>query len=105
LLNICCTDKYQTTRPIHIATAQAVITLHHGIQIDLDYRYMSALPAESVRAYQTADAHLAWKFTKHLQVEVDGRNLLQPSHREFPGDNSNPVGIRRSIYGGTRWIP
>lgn len=96
---------YTGASPNHIATAQALISLPHGIQIDPDFRYMSALPAQNVRAYETADAHLAWKFMKHLQVEADGRNLLQPYHHEYLGDNSNPVGIRRSIYGGIRWIP
>ncbi|MGC1782633.1 MAG: TonB-dependent receptor [Acidobacteriaceae bacterium] len=96
---------YTGASPNHIATVQFLFTLPHGIQIDPDYRYMSALPAESVRAYQTADAHLAWKFAKHLQLSADGRNLLQPYHREFSGDNNNPVGIRRSIYGGIAWVP
>jgi iron complex outermembrane receptor protein len=96
---------YTGASPDHIATVQSLFTLPHGIQIDPDYRYMSALPAESVRAYQTADAHLAWKFTKHLQLSADGRNLLQPYHQEFSGDNANPVGIRRSIYGGIAWVP
>lgn len=97
--------NYEGSSPNHIATVQALFTLPHGIQIDPDFRYMSALPAQKVPVYRTADAHLAWKFAKHIELEADGRNLLQPSHREFAGDNGNPVGIRRSIYGGIRWIP
>ncbi|MGI8772927.1 MAG: TonB-dependent receptor plug domain-containing protein [Acidobacteriaceae bacterium] len=97
--------SYQGSSPDHMVTLQSLFTLPHGIQIDPDYRYMSALPAVNVPAYQTADAHLAWKFTKHLQLSADGRNLLQPHHAEFSGDNGNAVGIRRSIYGGIRWIP
>ena len=96
---------YMGASPNHMATVQTLLTLPHGIQIDPDYRYTSALPAQNVPAYQTADAHLAWKFTKHLQISVDGRNLLQPHHLEFTGDNGNMVGIRRSLYGGIAWIP
>ena len=84
---------------------RGVLTLPHGIQIDPDYRYMSALPAQNVRAYQTADIHMAWKIAKHLQLTAEGRNLLRPVHYEFLGDNSNVVGIRRDVYGGIRWIP
>lgn len=96
---------YEGSSPNHMASAQALLTLPHGVQIDPDYRYMSALPAQSVPAYQTADAHLAWKFTKHLELSADGRNLLQPSHPEFSGDNGNAVRIRRSIYAGISWNP
>ena len=97
--------SYEGSSPNHIATVQALVTLPHGIEIDPDYRYMSALPAQKVPAYQTADAHLAWKFTRHLEISASGRNLLQPSHREFLGNNSNQVEIRRSLFAGIRWIP
>jgi len=96
---------YTGSSPDHMATAQALATLPHGIQIDPDYRYMSALPAQNVPSYQTADVHLAWKCTTHIELSADGRNLLQPSHREFIGYNNNPVGIRRGIYAGIAWIP
>ena len=99
------TPTYLGSSPDHIATVQALVTLPHGIEIDPDYRYMSALPAQNIPAYQTADAHLAWKFTRHLEISASGRNLLQPSHREFLGNNSNPVEIRRSLVAGIRWIP
>ncbi|HET9098900.1 MAG TPA: TonB-dependent receptor [Acidobacteriaceae bacterium] len=97
--------SYQGTAPDHIATIQSLLTLPYGIEIDPDYRYMSALPAQDAPGYQTADAHVAWKIRKHFQLTVDGRNLLQPSHREFLGDNSNRVGIKREVYGGIAWIP
>jgi iron complex outermembrane receptor protein len=99
------TPTYMGSSPNDMATAQAFLSLPHGIQIDPDYRYMSALPAVNVPAYHTADAHLAWKLTKHVQLSVDGRNLLQPHHLEFQGNNNNPVGIQREVYGGIRWIP
>ncbi|MHB1938287.1 MAG: TonB-dependent receptor plug domain-containing protein [Acidobacteriaceae bacterium] len=97
--------SYEGSSPDRIATIQALFSLPGGIEIDPDYRYMSALPAQHVPAYQTADAHVAWKFKNHFQLSADGRNLLQPSHREFLGDNSNQVGIRREVYGGIRWNP
>ena len=96
---------YEGQSPDHIATVQSLFTLPHGVHIDPDYRYMSALPANKIPGYQTADLHLSWKFARHLTLFGDGRNLLQPSHLEFPGDNGNAVRIRRSLYGGIRWTP
>ncbi len=64
---------------------------------------MSGLPAEGVRAYQTADAHVEWKVTRHWKVAVNGRNLLQPHHAEFAGDGPAPAGIRRSVDAGLQW--
>jgi iron complex outermembrane receptor protein len=97
--------SYEGSSPDHIATVQALFTLPYGLEIDPDYRYMSTLPAQDAPAYQTADAHVAWKIKKHFRLSVDGRNLLQPSHREFLGDNGNRVGIKREVYGGLTWIP
>lgn len=75
--------------------------LPHGFEIDPAWRYMTALPWQNVPAYQTADAHLAWKFTRQFELSADGRNLLQPSHTEFGGDNDMAnSGIRRSNFGG-----
>ncbi|HTW46791.1 MAG TPA: TonB-dependent receptor [Acidobacteriaceae bacterium] len=89
--------------PDHQASLQAVFTLPRAFVIVPDYRYMSALPADSVKACQTADARIAWSFAKHYGISVNGRNLLQPYHEEFAGDNGNPVGIRRSLYAGLEW--
>jgi iron complex outermembrane receptor protein len=89
--------------PHREASAQSIFTLPHGVEIVPDYRFMSALPAESVKAYQTGDARVEWNFAQHYAIAFNGRNLLQPYHQEFAGDASNAVGIRRSIYAELRW--
>lgn len=94
---------YEGAAPDHMGSLQAIVDLPHGVEIAPDYRAVSQLPAEAVRAYQTADAHVEWKFMRHWGVAVDGRNLLQPYHAEFAGNNPGPAGIRRSIYGGLQW--
>jgi hypothetical protein len=38
-----------------------------------------------------------------LELAVTGRNLLQGTHTEIGGDNSNSVAIRREVYGGLTW--
>jgi hypothetical protein len=35
---------------------------------------------------------------------MNERNRLQPYPYEFPGDNSNRVGIRRSVYASLEWF-
>jgi iron complex outermembrane receptor protein len=89
--------------PHREASMQSIFTLPHGVEIVPDYRFVSALPAEPVKAYQTADARIEWRFAKHYAISANGRNLLQPHHEEFAGDNSNPVGIRRSVYAELEW--
>ena len=36
-------------------------------------------------------------------ASATGRNLLQPHHQDFPGNNSNAVGIRRHFFGTVNW--
>lgn len=89
--------------PHRMASLQGVFALPHGVEIVPDYRFVSRLPVSHAPAYQTGDAHVAWKFTRHWAVAVNGRNLLQPHHAEGVGDDGNPVGIRRSVYAGLEW--
>lgn len=89
--------------PHREASVQSTFTLPHGVEIVPDYRFVSALPADSVKAYQTADGRVEWDFAKHYAISCNGRNLLQPYHQEFAGDSSNAVGIRRSVYAELLW--
>lgn len=59
--------------------------LRHDIELDLQARYVSALPAQAVADYLTADMRLAWRASKSTDVALVGRNLIGPSHTEFGG--------------------
>lgn len=74
--------------------------LPRGFEIDPTYRYVSSLPALSIPAYGTADLHLGWRASSHLELSISGQNLLQPRHLEFNDTVGLPVGIRRSVHGG-----
>jgi iron complex outermembrane receptor protein len=95
--------SYEGSSPHSEATAQSLLDLPHRVEFDVDYRFVSRLPAQAVRSYQTADVHGAWRINDRWELSVAGRNLLQPAHQEFSGDNGNMVGIRRSVYGGLTW--
>jgi len=71
--------------------------------LDLDYRFVSALPSQSVPSYSTGDARLGWRFSRQFELSLVGRNLLQPFHPEFVGDPGPVVGIRRSAYVKVTW--
>jgi len=96
-------NSYNGTSPHREATAQSYIDFPHGIDLNLDYRFVSRLPAQSVGSYQTADAHVGWEIDRNWRLSVTGRNLLQPQHQEFTGDNGNLVGIRRAVFAGLTW--
>ncbi len=87
----------------HTAWIQSSFDVAKTIQLDLDWRYVSALPGELVPAYSTADARFAWRFKEQLELAIAGRNLLQPSHFEAAGDPGPLVGIKRSAYLKLTW--
>jgi iron complex outermembrane receptor protein len=94
---------YMGSSPRYQSSAQMQFNLPHRTELDLDYRYVSSLPAQGVKAYQTADAHFGWKIGEGFEFTMAGRNLPRPEHNEFGGDDSNQVGIRRTAYAGLTW--
>jgi iron complex outermembrane receptor protein len=89
--------------PQHQVVIQSFLQLSRKIELDQTYRYVSALPAELVRAYSTADVRLAWLPTRSLEFSVVGQNLFQPYHMESRGDPGPLVGIRRGAYAKITW--
>jgi iron complex outermembrane receptor protein len=89
--------------PRHEAEAQSSFDISKKLQLDLIYRYVSALPAVSAPAYSTGDARLAWRFSPRFELSVVGRNLFQPQHIEYAADPGGPVAIRRSAYASLAW--
>jgi len=89
--------------PQHEAWIQSSFDVTKVIQLDLTYRYVSALPGQLVPAYSTGDARFAWRFRKDLEISLVGQNLLHPLHPEFGGDPGPLVGITRSAYVKLTW--
>lgn len=95
--------SYEGSSPEHQASVQAIFSLAKHFELVPDYRFVSSLPAQSVRRYNTADFNAIYHVKKSLALSATGRNLLQPHYQEFSGDNSNPVGIRRNVFGTVTW--
>ncbi|HEY4903091.1 MAG TPA: TonB-dependent receptor plug domain-containing protein [Candidatus Sulfotelmatobacter sp.] len=95
--------NYEGSSPRHEGTIQSFLTLPKKLEFDQTYRYVSALPAQTVTSYSTADARFSWHFTRQMEWSVVGQNLLQPHHPEFGGDPGGLVGVKRSAYAQITW--
>jgi len=89
--------------PHHQVLVQSSLDLHKKFALDQSLRYVSALPAQGVAAYSTADVGFTWRARPGLNLSIVGQNLLQPHHAEFGGDPGSLVGIKRSIYLKIMW--
>jgi iron complex outermembrane receptor protein len=96
-------SKDEGSSPHNQVTLQSRFNLPKGFEFDQTYRYVSALPAQQVGSYSTADTHLAWRATRQVEFSVVGENLFQPHHAEFGGDPGSLVGIKRSVYAQITW--
>jgi iron complex outermembrane receptor protein len=91
-------SMYEGSSPHNEVTAQLLFNLPKGFEFDPTYRYVGALPALAINAYQTVDARLGWHFAKRFDLSITGQNLLQPRHAE-----SGSVLVQRSAYAQITW--
>jgi iron complex outermembrane recepter protein len=89
--------------PHNQVTFESQFNLPKRFEFDQTYRYVSALPAQVVAGYSTADARFSWHFARQMEWSIVGQNLLQPHHPEFGGDLGGLVGIKRSAYAQITW--
>jgi iron complex outermembrane receptor protein len=84
-------------------TLRSLVDLPAHLEFDQTFRFVSALPAQNVPAYKTADARFGRHVAHGFDLSITGENLLQPHHAEFgisPGPN---VLIKRSVYAKLVW--
>jgi iron complex outermembrane receptor protein len=89
--------------PQHQASFDSAFDISKKLQLDLIYRFVSALPVQNVRAYSTGDARFGYRLSSRLEFSLVGQNLLQPNHVEYAGDPGGPVAIRRGVYASLSW--
>lgn len=91
---------YDESSPKHMIVMQSMFDLPGRIEFDTMYRFISALPAQKVPAYQTMDVHVEKQLGRKVALELVGQNLLQNRHYEWgTGDPNQPlVGIYRAGY-------
>jgi|HubBroStandDraft_4_1064222.scaffolds.fasta_scaffold10688_3 iron complex outermembrane receptor protein len=96
-------SSYLGSSPSSLVAFQSFFNLPKHFELDETFRYSSALPAQAVGSYSTADLRLGWHVGEGLDFSVVGQNLLQPHHYEFGGDPGPLVGIKRAVYGKITW--
>jgi len=89
--------------PHHQIAVQSSLNLPKKLEFDQNFRYVSALPAQRVGAYTTADVRFSWHVSRSLDFSVVGQNLFQPHHPEFAGDPGSLLGMERSAYVKITW--
>jgi iron complex outermembrane receptor protein len=94
---------YEGSSPEHQASVQAILSFPHNLEFIPDYRFVSSLSALNIPRYNTADFNMIYHLKEHIALSATGRNLLQPHHQEFTGNNANAVGIRRNFFGSVNW--
>ncbi len=93
---------YNGSSPHSGIVIQSLFNLPKRFEYDMTYRYVSALPAQAVQAYSTADVRVGWH-TGDFEFSVDGQNLFQPEHGEFGNTPGPVVGIGRTVYAKVTW--
>lgn len=88
---------------------RSYLDLPRGLQLDVQFRALSAvtrLPAsvtgEQIAGYRELDVRLGWRLAHHVQLSLDGRDLLHAHHVEFGAPYQRST-IRRSVYGKIAW--
>ncbi|HMG99779.1 MAG TPA: TonB-dependent receptor, partial [Terriglobales bacterium] len=96
-------SSIQGSSPHHQIAIQSSLDLSKKLELDQSFRYVSALPAQQIGAYTTADVQFSWHATRALSLSVVGQNLFQPRHAEAGGDPGGLVGMQRSGYVKLTW--
>ncbi|MGH9561684.1 MAG: outer membrane beta-barrel protein, partial [Terracidiphilus sp.] len=93
-------QTYEDSSPKHMVTVQSMFNLPEKFHLDQTYRFITALPAQKVSAYQTMDVRLERALARNLSLELVGQNLFQHVHGEWgTGDPTQPVvGVYRTGY-------
>lgn len=91
--------------PHHEVVLHPLVRLPRRFELDPIYRYVSALPAQTVKSYSTMDARLGWSFGEGIQMSLVGQNLFRPNQEEFGQGipNAPSVGTKRAVYAKITW--
>jgi iron complex outermembrane recepter protein len=99
----------ETADPPGRAVLRSAMDLRGGVQLDASLRWVDARPINDNGvlakdpAYWEADARIAWRATRRLELSLDGQNLLHRWHVEYgvPGPELEEIG--RTVYGEATW--
>jgi iron complex outermembrane receptor protein len=77
------TTGLATADPEHYASLRSSWDIAKGHELDVMLRWVGKLPNPAVPAYTAVDLRYGWNLSRHLELSLVGRNLLDPHHGEF----------------------
>lgn len=96
-------NQLQGDTPRHKVVIQSFFTLPGAFDLDLTYRYVSAIPDQKVGSYSTGDVRLAKRIGRGIELSIVGQNLFQPHHAEYGGLPGGLIEVRRAAYLKLMW--
>lgn len=89
--------------PDYQLIVRSQMQLSPTVALGAAFRVQPPLPSPHVPGYNELDARLAWRVTSHVELSVNGANLLDAAHAETDADNI-PLETRRSLQVGAKWV-
>jgi iron complex outermembrane receptor protein len=100
---------YEGATPRHQLGLRSALDLTDSLQIDVQFRTMSAVRTTTeiatgagIGGYSELDARIGWQATQQLEISIVGQNLLHDKHVEF-GSPAARGEIERGVYGKIAW--
>lgn len=87
--------------PKYQAQIRSQMDLSDRLTLDFGLRAVAALRNPQIKSYREADARVAYRVTKAVELFVSGQNLLHASHLES-NDNDQGQAIPRMITAGAK---
>ena len=83
-------ESFTRSAPRHQGGLRTSIDLPGRTKLDLNLRWIGAVPAYTVHAYLEADVRVGWAVRPGLELIVTGQNLLAPRHDEMGPQTIEP---------------
>jgi len=101
--------RNETADPQQQASLHSSLDLPAHLALDLGLRWVDTLrnsngPAlGQVPAYMELDARAAWQASAHLELSLNGQNLLHDQHPEYGFPSPQRTEIERGVYAKLVW--
>ncbi len=92
-------DSLTDSAPRHQGGLRTSIDLPAKTKLDLNLRWIGAVPSYAVHTYLEADLRVAWEIRTGLELIVTGQNLLAPRHNEMGPQLTEPrYQLQRGVH-------
>lgn len=91
--------------PRHKIELRSSSDITDNIRLDLWLRFVDEIRSYAIPEYTALDATIGWKITPTMEISLTGRDLLDESHPEYPGEilQTMPTELERSFFAKFTW--